>query len=90
MMDTQQMMMVGLYMLMLITISWVVGEQYQEEKKIYEERLVEYETVPENEEGYDNIAHENDGTEEFVNSLTEEESIDRQNVGGNGPKQARE
>ena len=74
------MMMVGLYMLMLITISWVVGEQYQEEKKIYEERLVEYETVPENEEGYDNIAHENDATEEIVN---------RQNVGGNGPKQAR-
>ena len=75
---------------MLITISWVVGEQYQEEKKIYEERLVEYETVPENEEGYDNIAHENEDTEEFVNSLTEEESIDRVNVGGNGLKQGRE
>eukprot|EP00092_Neocalanus_flemingeri_P018803 GFUD01020361.1.p1 GENE.GFUD01020361.1~~GFUD01020361.1.p1 ORF type:complete len:250 (-),score=72.05 GFUD01020361.1:178-927(-) len=78
-MDTQQMMMVGLYMIMLMTVSWVVGEHYQAEQKIYEESLIEYETVPddENDEVYDNIAHENDVTEEFVGNRVAEENMDR-------------
>jgi len=78
-MDTQEMMMMGLYMLALITMSWVVGEHYQEERKIYEDRLVEYETLPEDENGYDNFAQENDSTEEnvFAEDIGEREPIQR-------------
>merc|ERR1719369_1122060 len=65
-MVTQEMMMVGLYMLILIFMSWIIGEHYQQEKELAEERLIEYEIIPDNGEVYDNIAQENDVTEELV------------------------
>ena len=73
-MGVQDMMMVGLYMVMLISVSWVVGEHFQREKKIYDEKLIEYEIVPETEddEAYENLAQEND-----INTHTGE-LVDRQ------------
>ena len=64
-MGTQDMLMMGMYMLMLVTISWVVGEYFQREKKIHEEKLIEYENVPETEddEVYDNFAQQNESNE---------------------------
>ena len=64
-MGTQDMLMMGMYMLILVTISWVVGEHFQREKKIHEEKLIEYENVPETEddEVYDNFAQQNESNE---------------------------
>ena len=62
-MGTQDMLMAGIYMTLLISVSWVIGEHFQKEKKLFEDKLLNYETVPESEEetDYDNHAVEDDG-----------------------------
>ena len=64
-MGTQDMLMAGIYMVLLISVSWVVGEHFQKEKKLFEDKLLSYETVPESEEeeGYDNLAVDDGNTQ---------------------------